>query len=134
MWVSTPTRILDASRTEGFRSCYAGLLSCQYFLNVFPWSLFGCGRGVGWRPWNNHVVTAEQPTIVATTMGFNRSRQRWKPGLAFEVAFELAGNPRRPRLCFMATAGGDQPTALSGFYGRGAEGGGGRSSLEVVPA
>jgi peptidase E len=62
-------------------------------------------------------VTAEAPTILATTMGFHRGGRRWTPGPIFDFAFGLAGSPPRPRLCFLATAGGDQAAAISGFYG-----------------
>jgi peptidase E len=62
-------------------------------------------------------VTAEAPTILATTMGFHRGDRRWTPGPIFDFAFGLAGSPPRPRLCFLATAGGDQAAAISGFYG-----------------
>ena|SRR6266498_588205 len=50
-------------------------------------------------------------------MGFHRGGRRWVPGPVFDFAFSLAGGPPRPRLCFLATAGGDQATAISGFYG-----------------
>lgn len=35
----------------------------------------------------------------------------------FDLAFELAGCPERPRLCLLATAGGDSPASIAGFYG-----------------
>jgi peptidase E len=62
-------------------------------------------------------MTADAPTILATTMGFHRGGRSWTPGPVFDLAFELAGRPARPRLCFIATAGGDQPASISGFYG-----------------
>ncbi|MCO6008832.1 peptidase E [Actinoallomurus purpureus] len=62
-------------------------------------------------------MAAGVPTILATTMGFHRGSRRWRPGPIFDFAFELAGKPQRPRVCFIATAGGDQPASVSGFYG-----------------
>ncbi|MEV5407631.1 peptidase E [Thermopolyspora sp. NPDC052614] len=62
-------------------------------------------------------MTAEAPTIVATTMGFHRGGRRWTPGPVFAFAFELARAAERPRLCFVTTAGGDQPASIGGFYG-----------------
>jgi peptidase E len=50
-------------------------------------------------------------------MGFHRGSWSWTPGPAFDLTFQLAGNPARPRLCSIATAGGDQPGSISGFYG-----------------
>lgn len=50
-------------------------------------------------------------------MGFHRGGRSWTPGPVFDLAFEMAGRPARPRLCFIATAGGDQPASISGFYG-----------------
>jgi hypothetical protein len=60
---------------------------------------------------------ADAPTILATTMGFHRGGRCWEPGPVFDFAFELAGRPERPRVCFVATAGGDQASSISGFYG-----------------
>ncbi|GAB3977520.1 peptidase E [Actinoallomurus acanthiterrae] len=62
-------------------------------------------------------MAAAAPTILATTMGFHRGGRRWRPGAVFDFAFELAGRPSQPRLCFIATAGGDQPVSVSCFYG-----------------
>jgi peptidase E len=61
-------------------------------------------------------MTAEAPTILATSMGFNRAREPWRPGPVFSYAFELSGTPARPRLCFVATAGGDQQPTITNFY------------------
>jgi hypothetical protein len=41
----------------------------------------------------------------------------WRPGPVFTEAFRLAGEPDRPRLCFLATAGGDPLTRIAGFHG-----------------
>jgi peptidase E len=62
-------------------------------------------------------MPAEVPTILATTMGFRRGGRAWSPGPVFDLAFQLARSPARPRLCFLATAGGDNPASIAGFYG-----------------
>lgn len=61
-------------------------------------------------------MAADVPTILATSMGFNRAREPWRPGPIFDYAFELAGTSTAPRLCFMATAGGDQTATIERFY------------------
>lgn len=62
-------------------------------------------------------MAADAPTIVATTMGFARGGRRWVPGPVFDFAFGLAAASGQPRVCFIGTAGGDDPAAISGFYG-----------------
>jgi len=49
-------------------------------------------------------------------MGFNRARDPWQPGPIFPYAFTLAGSTATPRLCFVATAGGDQRSSIDSFY------------------
>ncbi|MGH8880257.1 MAG: Type 1 glutamine amidotransferase-like domain-containing protein [Stackebrandtia sp.] len=64
-------------------------------------------------------MTATEPTILATSMGFDKAGRNaadWKPGPVFSLAFELAGSPDRPRLCFLATAGGDSDRRIAGYY------------------
>jgi peptidase E len=65
-------------------------------------------------------VTAEEPTIVATSIGF-RGRGRgpldWRPGPIYRYAADLAGAGGRPRICFLNQATGDQPGMLTGIYG-----------------
>ena len=47
--------------------------------------------------------------IVATSMGFRPGTRTYlEPGPVFDLCRELAGDPQRPRICFLATAGGDQ--------------------------
>lgn len=54
-------------------------------------------------------MAASEPTIVATSMGFTAgARTYMSPGAVFEVMHDLAGAPARPKLCFLATANGDQ--------------------------
>lgn len=64
-------------------------------------------------------MAAAEPTILATSMGFDKTGRNavdWAPGPVFRLAFELAGGPERPRLCFVATAGGDPDRRIAGFY------------------
>ena len=65
-------------------------------------------------------MAASAPTILATSMGFaprNRGPYDWRPGLIFDLAFELAGGPERPRLCYLGTATGDDAARVAGVYG-----------------
>jgi peptidase E len=53
-------------------------------------------------------------------MGFlsrNRGPYDWRPGPIFDLAFELAGAPARPKLCYLGTATGDDPARVGGVYG-----------------
>lgn len=54
--------------------------------------------------------------ILATSMGFNRTRAPWLPSPIFTYAFDLAGTSSTPGLCFLATAGGDQAATIASFY------------------
>lgn len=62
-------------------------------------------------------MVADEPTILATTMGFHRGGRAWTPGPVFDFAFALAGKPAQPRLCFVTTGSGDSPASIAGFYG-----------------
>ena len=65
-------------------------------------------------------MPADAPTIVATSMGFasrGRGPYDWRPGPVFDLAFDLAGRPERPRLCYLGTATGDDPVRVAGVYG-----------------
>src|ERR687883_631771 len=65
-------------------------------------------------------MPASAPTILATSMGFasrGRGPYDWSPGPVFDLAFELAGAPERPRLCYLGTATGDDPVRVAGVYG-----------------
>jgi len=65
-------------------------------------------------------MPATAPTVLATSMGFD-SRGRgpldWAPGPVFDLAFSLAGDPARPRICYLGTATGDDPARVAGFHG-----------------
>lgn len=62
------------------------------------------------------VMAAVSPTILATSTGFNRSRELWRPGPVFAHAFSLARAGEAPRVCFVGTAGGDQTGTVDSFY------------------
>ncbi|WP_016697688.1 peptidase E [Actinoalloteichus spitiensis] len=61
-------------------------------------------------------MAADAPTILATSMGFNRARDPWRPGPVFSYAFDLAGGPPRPRLRFVSTGTGDRQASIDAFY------------------
>jgi peptidase E len=63
-------------------------------------------------------VTAAQPTIIATSIGFRRSRRDGDitAGPAYAHAARLARARSRPRLCVLATALGDDAASLAAFY------------------
>ena len=57
--------------------------------------------------------------ILATSGGFLPSEIgpfQWRRGPLIEHAIELAGNPDRPRFCYVGTAGGDSLAGTAGFY------------------
>jgi peptidase E len=65
-------------------------------------------------------MPASAPTILATSMGFapmGRGPFDVTPGPIFDLGFQLAGAPERPRLCYLGTAGGDHPAWIAGVYG-----------------
>src|SRR5436189_9446 len=48
-------------------------------------------------------------------MGLNRAREPWLPGPVFDYAVGLARPAGTPKLCLLATAGGDQRETLRQF-------------------
>jgi peptidase E len=64
------------------------------------------------------VVTADEPTILATSGGIvPGTRTRWELGPLTEFALDLAGvSGRAPKVCFLATAMGDNPAVIGGLY------------------
>jgi peptidase E len=57
--------------------------------------------------------------ILATSGGFLPSDLgpfQWRRGPIIEHAISLAGNPDRPRICYLGTAGGDSLNGTVGFY------------------
>jgi peptidase E len=64
-------------------------------------------------------VTAESPTIIATSIGFHPmglGEWDWIPGPVYRLAAQLANAGATPRLCLVTTALGDHPGYLAGMY------------------
>lgn len=63
-------------------------------------------------------MAADQPTILATSGGaIPGTRARWEVGPLTDYAIELAGVAgRAPRVCFLATACGDNSDLIRNFY------------------
>ena len=80
-------------------------------------------------------MPADLPTILATSGGVRFSgRFRWEPAALTHHAVELAGvTGRAPRVCFLATAVGDDPASYTTFYGNAAALGWTASHLALFP-
>lgn len=63
-------------------------------------------------------MPADAPTILATSGGIVRgTRTTWEVGPLTSYAVDLAGvEGRAPRVCFLATACGDNPQVVRDFY------------------
>jgi peptidase E len=64
-------------------------------------------------------VAARQPTIIATSIGFQPDGENpydVRPGPSYELAAELAGAGDHPRLCIIATAVGDDAARLAAAH------------------
>ena len=63
-------------------------------------------------------MTADAPTILATSGGaITGRRTRFELGPLTDYAIDLAGvSGRAPKVCFLATALGDNPFIISAFY------------------
>jgi peptidase E len=64
-------------------------------------------------------VSARQPTIIATSIGFQSDGpdpQNLRPGPSYELAAELARAGPHPRVCVIATAVGDDASRLSAIH------------------
>jgi peptidase E len=64
-------------------------------------------------------VTARQPTIIATSIGFlaeGPDPQNIRPGPSYELAAELANAGAHPRICIIATAVGDESARLAAVH------------------
>jgi peptidase E len=63
-------------------------------------------------------MPADAPTILATSGGLVPGRRvPWELGPLTEYAIDLSGaNARAPKVCFVATAGGDSPAVIANFY------------------
>ena len=65
------------------------------------------------------LVTADQPTIVATSIGFESMKLGewdWELGPIYRYAADLAHAGPSPRVCIIPTALGDHPTWLTAMY------------------
>ncbi len=80
-------------------------------------------------------MSADTPTILATSGGLAPGlHTRLKFGALTDYAIELAGvTGRSPRVCFIGTAGGDDPYWISGFYDAGRVAGVQMSHLALFP-
>jgi peptidase E len=70
-------------------------------------------------PWQYRLVTAQQPTIVATSIGFHSMHlgdMDWRAGPVYRYAADLAQAGPAPKLCMIATALGDHPGYLTAMY------------------
>jgi peptidase E len=64
-------------------------------------------------------MTADEPTILATSMGFRsagRGPLDLQPGPVHHFAAELANAVAAPRICYLAQATGDPAERIAGFY------------------
>jgi peptidase E len=64
-------------------------------------------------------VSARQPTIVATSIGFKPDGDNpWnlRPGPTFAMTAELSQAGAAPRVCMIPTAGGENPISLSAYH------------------
>lgn len=64
-------------------------------------------------------MAAEQPTIVATSIGaisMGLGEFDWRLGPVYRYAADLARADLSPRVCILATALGDHPTWLTAMY------------------
>lgn len=61
-------------------------------------------------------MSAAQPTIIATSIGFQGSMDRPVAGPAYQYAARLANAGPHPRLCIISTAVGDNPNWVTLFY------------------
>ena len=68
---------------------------------------------------HNRDMPAPQPTILATSIGFNSDGgDEWslRPGPAYSMAARIARAGPHPRLCMIGTAGGDNPMWASALH------------------
>jgi peptidase E len=81
-------------------------------------------------------MTADQPTIVATSIGFSSMELGgwdWRLGPVYRYAADLAHAGPSPKVCIVATAVGDDPTWLTAFYGAFGRAGFRASHLALFP-
>ncbi|MEO7261846.1 MAG: peptidase E [Jatrophihabitantaceae bacterium] len=80
-------------------------------------------------------MTATEPSILATSGGMVASRRlRWEFGPLTDYAVELSGvTGRAPRVCFLATAMGDNSEQIRGCYDAAVQRGFSPSHLALFP-
>ena len=80
-------------------------------------------------------MPADAPTILATSGGMKSSqRLQWEVGPLTELAVELSGvTGRAPRVCFLPTACGDNPSLTAAFYAAATRVGWEASHLQLFP-
>lgn len=80
-------------------------------------------------------MAADAPTILATSGGLREGRRtRWEFSELTDYAVELAGTTgRAPRVCFLATAWGDQPAGILSLYEAAQQRGFVPSHLALIP-
>lgn len=80
-------------------------------------------------------MAADVPTILATSGGIRAGRRtRWEFSALTDLAAELSGvNARAPRVCFLATACGDDPAVLHHLHEAARERGFTSSHLSLFP-
>jgi peptidase E len=64
-------------------------------------------------------VSADQPTILATSIGFQAEGtdpQNLRPGASYQLAADLAHAGKHPRICAIATAVGDDSSRLAAVH------------------
>ena len=64
-------------------------------------------------------MPADNPTIVATSMGFvatGRDRFDLAAGPVFDLCADLSGAAGTPKVCYLGTATGDEKTAIASVY------------------
>jgi peptidase E len=69
--------------------------------------------------WQYRLMPAQQPTIVATSIGFhsmNLGDWDWRLGPVYRYAADLAQASSAPKVCIIATALGDHPGYLTAMY------------------
>ena len=80
-------------------------------------------------------MPADSPTILATSGGLREGlRTRWEFSPLTDLAVDLAGvTGRAPRICFVATAQGDNPASIHDLYDAARLRGFAASHLSLVP-
>jgi peptidase E len=79
-------------------------------------------------------MPADAPTILATSGGaVSGRRTRYEVGPLTRLAVDLSGTDRCPKVCFLATACGDNPSLLRDWYDMAQLAGFDASNLQLFP-